>query len=95
MLGVNPAKHQATMLDIPRDTCWNGDKINVGNTQGPRQQANDVGGLVGVQISYVVDVDFAGFTGLVDGVGGVDVNVPTQMHDSLLGRLLQSRACST
>ena len=85
VLGVNPAMHQATMLDIPRDTCWNGDKINVGNTQGPRAQANDVGGLVGVQISYVVDVDFAGFLGLVDGIGGVDVNVPTKMHDSFSG----------
>ena len=81
VLGVNPAKHQATMLDIPRDTCWNGDKINAGNTQGPRTQATDVGGLVGVQISYVVDVDFAGFTSLVDGVGGVKVDVPTVMHD--------------
>ena len=36
LLGVNPTKHQATILDIPRDTCWNGDKINVGNTRGPR-----------------------------------------------------------
>ncbi len=85
LLGVNPAKHQATMLDIPRDTCWAGDKINVGNTQGPRTQANDVGGLVGVQVSYVVDVDFAGFLGLVDGIGGVDVNVPTPMHDTYSG----------
>ncbi len=47
VLGVNPSLHQASMIDIPRDTCWNNDKINVGNTQGPRQQANDVGGLVG------------------------------------------------
>jgi LCP family protein required for cell wall assembly len=85
VLGVNPAKHQATMIDIPRDTCWNGDKINVGNTHGPRAQANDVAGLVGVPISYVVDVDFAGFLGLVDGVGGVDVNVPTVMHDPYSG----------
>lgn len=85
LLGVNPAQNRATMLDIPRDTCWNGDKINVGNTRGPRAQANDVGGLVGVPISYVVDVDFAGFTSLVDGVGGVTVNVPTQMHDSYSG----------
>ena len=85
VLGVNPAKHQASMIDIPRDTCWNGDKINVGNTQSPRAQANDVGGLLGIQISYVVDVDFAGFTGLVDGIGGVDVNVPMQMHDSFSG----------
>jgi LCP family protein required for cell wall assembly len=85
VLGVNPAKHQASMIDIPRDTCWNGDKINVGNTQSPRVQANDVGGLVGVQISYVVDLDFAGFTSIVDGVGGVDVNVPMQMHDKFTG----------
>lgn len=85
VLGVNPAKHQATMIDIPRDTCWAGDKINVGNTRGPRSQATAVGGLLGVPISYVVDVDFAGFTGLVDGVGGVDVNVPTQMHDTYSG----------
>jgi LCP family protein required for cell wall assembly len=85
VLGVNPLLHRATMIDIPRDTCWNGDKINVGNTQGPRQQANDVGGLLGIPISYVVDVDFAGFTGLVDGIGGVNVNVPTQMHDTYSG----------
>ena len=85
VLGVNPAKHRATMIDIPRDTCWNGDKINVGNTHGPRAQANAVGGLLGVQISYVVDVDFAGFTSLVDGIGGVDVNVPMQMHDAFSG----------
>jgi len=81
VLGVNPAKHAATLLDIPRDTCWNGDKINAGNTVSPRKQADDVSGLVGVPISYVIDVDFAGFVGLVDGVGGVTVNVPTPMHD--------------
>lgn len=85
VLGVNPALHEASMIDIPRDMCWQGQKINVGNTQGPRVQANDVGGLLGVNISFVVDVDFAGFTGLVDGIGGVDVNVPTAMHDSYSG----------
>ena len=85
VLGVNPRLHQASMLDIPRDTCWAGDKINVGNTRGPRAQADAVGGLLGVPLAYVVDVDFDGFTSLVDGVGGVDVNVPTQMHDSYSG----------
>ena len=85
LVGVNPGLHRASMLDIPRDTCWNGDKINVGNTQSPRAQADDVGGLTGVKISYVVDVNFAGFMGLVNGIGGVDVNVPMQMHDSYSG----------
>jgi LCP family protein required for cell wall assembly len=85
VLGVNPARHEASMLDIPRDTCWQGQKINVGNTRSPRAQANDVAGLLGINIAYVVDVDFAGFLALVDGVGGVDVYVPTLMHDSYSG----------
>ena len=85
LVGVNPAKHRASMIDIPRDTCWQGDKINVGNTRGPRGQAQAVGSLTGVNIAYVVDVNFAGFMGLIDGIGGLYVNVPTQMHDSYSG----------
>jgi LCP family protein required for cell wall assembly len=85
LVGVNPAKHRASMIDIPRDTCWQGDKINVGNTRGPRGQAQAVGGLTGVNIAYVVDVNFAGFMGLIDGIGGLDVNVPMPMHDSFSG----------
>ena len=49
LVGVNPKLHKATMLDIPRDTCWNGDKINAANAQGGAPaQAAAVGGLVGV-----------------------------------------------
>ncbi len=85
LLGVNPKTKQASMLDIPRDTCWQGDKINAANTHGARASADAVSGLIGVPISYVVQVNFAGFTNLVDGVGGVDVNVKTQMHDAYSG----------
>ena len=48
-----------------------------------------VGGLIGVPVSYVVDVDFAGFQGLVDGVGGVNINIPFEMHDSYSGAYFQ------
>lgn len=86
LVGVNPKLHRATMLDIPRDTCWNGDKINAANAQGGGPaQALAVGGLIGVHVSYVVDVNFAGFQALVDGVGGVTMNVPTAMHDTYSG----------
>ncbi len=86
LVGVNPKLHKATMLDIPRDTCWNGDKINAANaTGGPAAQAEAVGGLVGVHVSYVVDVDFDQFIALVDGVGGFTMNVPFAMHDSYSG----------
>jgi LCP family protein required for cell wall assembly len=85
VMGVNPQLKRATLVNIPRDTCWNGDKINVANTRGPRSSADAVGALLGVPISYVVDVDFAGFEALVDGVGGVDVNVPMPMDDEFSG----------
>jgi LCP family protein required for cell wall assembly len=86
LVGVNPKLHKATMLDIPRDTCWNGDKINAANaTGGEPAQAEAVGGLVGVHVSYAVDVNFAGFVSLVDGVGGFQMYVPFEMHDSYSG----------
>jgi LCP family protein required for cell wall assembly len=85
LVGVNPKLKQASMIDIPRDTCYGGDKINGANTRGLRSSAEAVGTLIGVPVAYVVEVDFAGFTSLVDGVGGVPVNVPTEMSDSFSG----------
>ena len=86
LVGVNPKLHKATMLDIPRDTCWDGDKINAANaTGGAPKQAAAVSGLVGVPVTYAVDVNFDKFVALVDGVGGVTMNVPTAMHDSYSG----------
>lgn len=90
LVGVNPQLHKATILDIPRDTCWAGDKINAANAAGGGPaQAQAVGGLIGVPVSYVVDVDFAGFQGLVDGVGGINMNIPTVMHDTYSGAYFQ------
>ena len=86
------ARPNAWLAKLAKDVCGSdvktgkhGDKINVGNTHSPRAQADDVGGLVGVHVSYVVDVDFDGFVQLVDGVGGVDVNVPVRMKDDNSG----------
>jgi LCP family protein required for cell wall assembly len=86
LVGVNPATHIATMLNVPRDTCWQGDKINAAHARGgPRGMADALGGLVGVPVSYVVSVDFAGFQGIVDGMGGVQMNVPMPMDDEYSG----------
>jgi LCP family protein required for cell wall assembly len=90
LVGVNPRLNRATILDIPRDTCWAGDKINAANASGGGPaQAQAVGGLIGVPISYVVDVDFAGFQALIDGVGGVTINIPFEMHDPYSGAYFQ------
>jgi len=86
LVGVNPTTHIATMLNVPRDTCWQGGKINRAHAQGgPRGMANALGELTGVPVSYVVSVDFAGFQGLVDGMGGVQINIPFPMDDENSG----------
>ncbi|MGH2462314.1 MAG: LCP family protein, partial [Candidatus Limnocylindria bacterium] len=40
-----------------------------------------VGELLGIHIDYIGAVDFLGFTGAVDAVGGVDVTVDRAVHD--------------
>jgi LCP family protein required for cell wall assembly len=74
------------MLNVPRDTCWQGGKINRAHAQGgPRAQANALGDIAGVSVSYAVSVDFAGFQGIVDGAGGVQMNIPFAMDDEFSG----------
>jgi LCP family protein required for cell wall assembly len=90
LVGINPKLHKATMLDVPRDTCWAGDKINVANaTGGAPAQAEALGGLIGVPVSYAVDVNFDGFISLVDGVGGFEMNIPFEMSDPYSGAYFQ------
>jgi LCP family protein required for cell wall assembly len=91
LISVNPTLHQATILDIPRDTMvvipgHGRDKINAANAYGgPQLTAQTVGAMVGVNIPYVVQTDFAGFTALIDDMGGLSINIPTAMHDSYSG----------
>lgn len=87
VVGVNPVTAQATVLNIPRDAYvdvpgYGRNKITLAYLLGRDElTARAVSQLVGVPISYVVSVDFAGFQNLVDEMGGVDVHVPFAMFD--------------
>ena len=52
-----------------------------GKDPGPTAMKQTIGQLVGLPIDYYVMVDFRGFYGLVDALGGVDVNVPEPVLD--------------
>ena len=81
VLAVNPKLHKGTILNIPRDTCaaipgYGAAKINAANAYGgPPLMAQTINQMLGVHIRYSVLVDFAGFGALVNGVGGVTINV--------------------
>jgi LCP family protein required for cell wall assembly len=91
VIGVNPAAGKATMIGIPRDTYvpipgHGRDRINAAfSFGGPALQARAVSDLVGVPISYVVTTNFDGFIGMVDELGGVDIDVPYPMSDTFSG----------
>lgn len=91
LIGVNPTTHTATMLDLPRDTGLDipghgHDKVNASHTYGgARLEADTIGQAVGVKIPYVIDTNFDGFIGMVNDLGGLQVNVPYPMHDSYSG----------
>ena len=100
LIGVNPTTHQATILDFPRDTGMqipgHGlDKVNASHVDGgPRLEAQTIANTVHVQIPYVIDTNFDGFIGMVDDMGGLDVNVPERMKDSFSGADLPAGAAA-
>lgn len=91
LVGVNPVTGQGTILNIPRDT-WVGipgrgsNKINAAHTfGGPQLLAAAVAGLTGIHPQFVVVTDFAGFVGMVDELGGFEVDVTAPMADKNSG----------
>jgi len=84
---IDPKTKQVWMLSIPRDTKVNipghGDsKINqafyFGGPEGAVEAASD---LTGVEINHYMEVNFRGFEKAVDALGGVWVDVPTEIDD--------------
>lgn len=75
-----------SLLSIPRDTRvripgYGWDKINHAYAYGGRELTQKtVEELLGIRIDNYVMVDFSGFKGLVDAIGGVDINVEKDMY---------------
>lgn len=84
---IDPAKNQATMVSIPRDTKididgYGTNKFNAayayGGAAGTIREANQ---LLGIEISHYAEVNFGKLKELVDAVGGVDVEVTERVDD--------------
>lgn len=85
---VDQANKTASMISIPRDTYvpiegYGSDKINAAYVFGELDEPGGgvaktirtVSDFTGIDISYFAQVNFDGFKKLVDGVGGVEVDV--------------------
>jgi len=87
LVGINPVEKKVTLINFPRDTTvpipgFGRNKINAANAfGGSALTAQTLEDLTGVKISYILEANFAAFTGLVDDLGGIDVTVEKKMND--------------
>ena len=83
---MDKSDKKAALLSVPRDTRVNikghgWDKINSAFAYGGHKLTQEtVQDFLGIKLHNYVVVDFQGFKGLVDAVGGVDINVEKRMY---------------
>jgi LCP family protein required for cell wall assembly len=93
---VDPATHQITILSIPRDTLVSMgsglsdqfgtyNRINSAFNSGPAQLVKVIQDNFGIPINDTVQVDFNGFEGAVNALGGVKMNFPYPARDAFSG----------
>jgi LCP family protein required for cell wall assembly len=77
----------ASLLSLPRD-LWvpiagtdRSAKINSAYNEGPQRLARTVTESLGIPIHHYVEIDFHGFTRLVDEIGGVQICVENSAQD--------------
>jgi LCP family protein required for cell wall assembly len=83
VIGINPATQQGTMLNVPRDTeAPGGGKINAFHPSGGLPAMIDqLNRMMGIQINYAITTDFPRFIRMVNGIGGLTINLPYALHD--------------
>jgi LCP family protein required for cell wall assembly len=100
---VVPATGQVSVLSIPRDTMVTvaGDtaetgrynRINATYGTGPDQLVQTIEANFGIPIEHVVQIDFEGFRGAVDAIGGINLNFPYPAKDTYTGLSITQAGC--
>jgi LCP family protein required for cell wall assembly len=84
---VDPGRHRVSLVSIPRDLLipiaelGRTDKVNAAFTGGPSRVAKTIEQNFGIQIHHYVLVDFNGFKGIVDALGGIKIHFPYPSQD--------------
>jgi len=100
---VVPATGRISVLSIPRDTVVTvaGDtsqigkynRINATYNNGPDQLVQTVEANFGIPIEHVVQLNFIGFRGAVDAIGGVNLDFPFPARDAYTGLNITTAGC--
>lgn len=98
----DPANKTVTILSIPRD-LWvnipgNSDvagmnRINAAFDSGPDLLIRTIETDLGIPINHYMSVDFPGFSGMVNALGGVTMDFPTEVKDQYTGLDVTTTGC--
>jgi polyisoprenyl-teichoic acid--peptidoglycan teichoic acid transferase len=91
LIGVDLQHDRATILGFPRDS-WvpipghGTTKINTAMVLGgPNLMVKTVESITGIRVDFWMLTSFNGLIRMVNGIGGLSVNVPRPMHDRFSG----------
>ena len=100
VLHIDPRQTKAAILSIPRDLYVSiagenrMDRINTAITSGgPARLIATIRQNLGIRVNHYVEVDFVGFKGIVDAVGGVKLYVPAPAKDDMSGLSIKRPGC--
>jgi polyisoprenyl-teichoic acid--peptidoglycan teichoic acid transferase len=101
---IVPATRKMTILSIPRDTLvqmvgtnvtsfGHFNRINASYNSGVNLLVETIQDNFGIPINHVVQVDFAGFKGAVNALGGVHMDFPYPAKDAYSGLNITTTGC--
>jgi LCP family protein required for cell wall assembly len=98
-----PATKSVTVLSIPRD-LWvdipanssdisGMNRINAAYDSGPDLLVQTIEDVLHIPINHYASVNFDGFSGMVNALGGVTMNFPTEVKDAYTGLDVTTLGC--
>ncbi len=101
ILRVDPDDGAASLLSFPRD-LWvpiagtgKSNRINTAFTAGREVLIDTIRENFGIPIHHYVEIDFVGFLGLVESIGGVPFYFEAPVRDTHSGLVVQDSGCIT
>jgi LCP family protein required for cell wall assembly len=91
IIGIDASRTHATILGFPRDSWvhipgFGTSKINSAMVDGgPNLMVRTIESITGIHIDFWILTSFRGLSHMVDGIGGLVVDIPYPMHDHYSG----------
>lgn len=99
LMRTDPDSGTASVLSIPRDLyvpiagTGKSNRINTAYSGGPDRLVQTITSALGIPIDHYVEVNFDGFRGIVDSIGGLNINFPAPARDILAELNVPAAGC--